>query len=126
MTVNLLSQRIKDAKRELTALKTAHMRGLGLVETYEYIGSCDYEDNKQTLTFVIEFSQEYAAYPFFQILPHWNSIGAADYNFGGMSATYSNNGYTATVSMPEILGWYYTNYYAVSFSPIVSVTATWS
>ena len=40
MTQNLLVQRFKDAKKELTALKTTHLRGIGNLKIY-----------KETITF---------------------------------------------------------------------------
>lgn len=125
MTVNLLSQRLKAVKRELTALKTAHMRGLGLVETYRYTGYIEYQSGLSTLKFNIDFSNDYAAYPFFQIMPY-GGIGSSDWILGGMSATYYNNGYSVEISLPEALGFFYSNYYILALSPIENVTAAWS
>lgn len=63
---DLLVQRLKAAKRELTALKTAHRRGLGLLKVYNYEetftppgGQGNYNDVKIT----ISFSQKFAKNP---------------------------------------------------------------
>jgi len=68
MTVDLLSVRLKEAKRELTNLKTAHKRGLGLLKLYKY--TVTLHPPGQLFAYYIElnitFSQNSSPYPFIQ------------------------------------------------------------
>lgn len=62
---DLLVQRLKAAKRELTALKTAHRRGLGLLKVYRIeetfitpSGQGTYEGVKITISFSRNFAKK--------------------------------------------------------------------
>lgn len=129
MTVNLLTKRLKAARSELTALKTTHTRGIGLLRLYSQILTID--GSGQTggvheLDVTISLNTSYASFPFVQVSPAIND----------------DNGYTM-----EIDGFTYTNGYnlryhllwlvransgdtnklqIVSSSPITSVNYEWT
>lgn len=68
MSQNLLVERLKYAKRELTALKTAHRRGLGLLKVYSKTLTIQPPSGSATfywLTIDLEFS--ISNYPFIQM-----------------------------------------------------------
>ena len=129
MTQNLLVQRFKDAKRELTALKTTHSRGIGLLNIY-----------KETVTFTasggtfkdavitVNFSQNFAAYPFVYIMGYGvRGTATYFYSMGAESINYTNNGYTAVFEATAIyLPSSIPNKFDVySTSPATSITYTW-
>lgn len=129
MTQNLLVQRFKDAKKELTALKTTHLRGIGNLRVY-----------KETITFTapstkigdmvvtVTTSQNFAAYPFIYVLGYGADIGGKYYaSMDTKSVNYINNGFTATFEGEAI---YYTDWVTnkldvYATSPITSITYTW-
>lgn len=118
--MNLLTTRLKNIKQELTNLKTAHQRGIGNLRVYnKYCEGLD-TNLDQTLTITINFSTNYAAYPFFQVLKAGGSLGQVD--FTGMDATYSNNGYRVVVTVYDINAWYLSfGFYVLSTAPVESV-----
>lgn len=126
MTVDLLSLRIKEAKRELTALKTAHKRGLGNVKIYTYDFNIDptgHDTGIWELVVRVDFDSSFAAYPFVYIAPQ---IGQSfSYSLEVATTDYRNDGYTAFVRCI----WGYENGMTkstvVSTSPIVNVSYTW-
>lgn len=74
MTVDLMSVRLKEAKRELTALKTAHRRGLGTLKVYDYKGTIpDIGDGFWDVTAHVSFNDDAAPFPFTYI-----ELGADD------------------------------------------------
>lgn len=63
---DLLVQRLKAAKRELTALKTAHRRGLGLLKMYrreEIFVPPDGQGTYDGVKIIISFSRDFAKSP---------------------------------------------------------------
>lgn len=69
MTVDLLSVRLKEAKRELTALKTAHKRGLGGLKVFQDylefdIAGSSIASGRWMLDMTIEFDDKFPEYPF--------------------------------------------------------------
>lgn len=69
--MNLLSDRLKFAKRELTALKTSHARGLGNLKVYEYrydmVVDPSYDFRSALIT--VTFDDKYAKFPFVSFSP---------------------------------------------------------
>jgi len=134
MTVDLLSARLKAAKRELTALKTAHRRGLGLVRIYktEHFYSDDNIDWPESYrgTMTLEFSRNFAPNPFVYILstdtgeaPWYNYTKSIDVS----GIVFSQDGYTATVSCDIFYGYgdIFNRAVIYSTAPILSVTTSW-
>lgn len=124
MTVNLLSQRLKDVKRELTALKTVHMRGLGSMRTFtqKVIVPQDGHTGIHDITVVVTTDNQYAPYPFISLFPAGTRDG--DWTLE-LTNIFYNNSYTITFK----LLWLYdegTNaFYVTSFSPIKNITYAW-
>ncbi len=133
--INLLSQRLINAKRELTALKTAHTRGLGTIKIYET--EHYYADDSLTATgdyegtLTVNFPTNYAAYPYVYILP--TNDGTQPWNVRTFSADtlgfrYTNNGYTAVFDCEIFFrsGSVYDHLVVVSTAPPSSITGSWS
>lgn len=131
MTVNLLSQRLKAAKRELTALKTAHRRGLGSLAVYEFQMALDVPVEAQTgfwyLDLTLTFDRSFPAYPFAQVIAP--NGPASDYYTanifeGEQSKVYGNSGYSLMFTVPFFYSVKTTPYpvYFYSTAPIVSIT----
>ena len=130
MTQNLLVQRFKDAKKELTALKTTHLRGIGNLKIY-----------KETITFTasggsfkdavitVNFSQNFAAYPFAYVSGYGADIDGKYYlSMDIKSVNYTNNGFTAifegeAIYYPE---WVPNKFDVYSTSPMTSITYAWT
>lgn len=95
MTINPLTMRIKAAKRELLALKTAHTRGLGNVKIYSSTITIDPTGHTSSFWDIevsIDFDPSYVAYPFVNITPaisqnreHTLEVVGQDYSNGGYS-----------------------------------------
>lgn len=124
MTVNLLSQRLKVVKRELTALKTAHMRGLGNVKVYKQRVDVpqDGHTGVHDITVTVTLDNTYAAYPYVDLYP------VADTNNNHsmeVDSVFYQNEYTIIFK----LLWLYkagTNaFYVASSSPIANINYTW-
>lgn len=129
MTQNLLVQRFKSAKRELTALKTTHPRGIGNLKIY-----------KETVTFTasggsfkdavitVTFSQNFAAYPFVYILGYGADIdGKYYFSMKPKTINYTNNGYTAVFEAEAIYypAWVPNKFEVYSTSPATSINYQW-
>ena len=128
--MNTLAQRLKFAKQEITALKTAHQRGFGLLKIYrtEYKfsdipGVLDTHSYDAITT--INFSQNYAPYPFAylngQFVSWFSSLDVKQIQ-------YSNNGYTITFTGDAF---YYTSLgldkmTLYSTAPPTSISYNWS
>lgn len=130
MTQNLLVQRFKSAKRELTALKTLHQRGVGLVNIYkETVTLTSSSTGIKDITITVNCSQDFAAYPFIYILGYGENItGRYYFAVETTSVNYVNNGFTAVF---EGTGTYFPDYIIPKFevyatSPITSINYTWS
>ena len=92
MTVDLLSVRLKECKRELTALKTAHQRGLGELKIFRYpLQISGYNDHVYELTVTVDFDPNFTAYPFVSCTPQCDPVyflNKADI----ISFDFTNNG----------------------------------
>lgn len=65
MPIPLLVERLKRAKEELTALKTAHKRGVGMMRVYEENIAPQASDGTMwKLTITIKFEENTAPFPF--------------------------------------------------------------
>lgn len=129
MTQNLLVQRFKSAKRELTALKTIHPRGIGNLKIYKETITFTASSTKlDPLTITVTFSQNFAAYPFVYVLGYGvSSTNRYYFSIDPQSVNYSNNGFTATFITDAI---YYPSFVTNKFdvystSPATSITYEW-
>lgn len=125
--MNLLTAKIKSIKRELTALKTSHARGLGNVKIYHRIVQVDpsgHETGASYMNVTVNFDRRFTAYPMAQIIPTMNYSG--DYSMEMTGLDYSDQGYT----MKAELVWIYepgtTSFTVESTSPVDNVSYTWS
>lgn len=129
MIQNLLVQRFKSAKRELTALKTIHPRGIGNLKIYKetvtFTGSAVFLEG----TVTINFSQNFAAYPFVYLLGYSERMTATYFeSIGGDSINYTNNGFTAVFEAtalydPDTIP---NKFDVYSTSPMTSITCAWT
>lgn len=122
---DLLSQRLIAAKRELTALKTAHGRGLGLIKIYRkdiQIDTSGHEDGVYYLTIQIEFDRSFAAYPFVDSLQNGQDDYASLLNQG-----YSDEGFLMYQEFLWITDTSSPNHVISVFSttPILETTYVW-
>lgn len=124
--MNLLADRLRFAKRELTALKTAHRRGLGLLKVYTKTYSVPpYSGTAWFYWLTIKVNYSVSPYPFTKMYFDWDSF----YDSIGYEASefeYKNNGYNAefrTVVIRLDVPYKITIY---STSPIESITHEWS
>lgn len=101
MTVDLLSVRLKEAKKELTNLKTAHLRGLGLLQVYKKIctlSSFSIEDDYSgRVRISIYSSNTFPPYPLLNIIPQVKGSTAFTISLLVDSTNYANNGYTLLI-----------------------------
>lgn len=130
MTVDLLTARLKAAKRELTALKTSHMRGLGLAKVYSYSGVFSPpSDSPYLFTMTINFDREFAKNPLSYI-----SLGGNDLSdpWIGSSAEIDNESFTSDGYSMVVNGYinesqYTTSDFVVySVSPILGISWEWT
>lgn len=121
---DLLVQRLKSAKRELTALKTAHKRGLGGLEVFESpLGITGYNDAVYILNVTVDFAADATSYPFITCCPQvdpTNFLTKADiismnYDKGGMSANFSFDWFALTKIDPYSI-------HFLSTAPIANIT----
>lgn len=126
MSQNMLVDRLKFAKRELTALKTAHTRGLGELKVFESqqtVSPTGHESWFWYLTINVEFDDRYAEFPFAYIVPRFSNT--MEYSMQAVGFTYTSS-HSARFKML----WIYasgTQYFTViSTAPIKSVSYTWS
>ena len=121
---DLLAQRLKKTKRELTALKTAHRRGLGLLKVYPREVELDVSGRTGiwTVTIGLSFDQKFAPFPLIE------SIQTVDNPaMDQVALFYSNDGYAAyvtfdwisTAPVPETVKF-------VTSAPVIGTTQTWT
>lgn len=126
--MNNLSLRLKYAKRELTALKTAHPRGLGNLRVYrrrETMTSPDVPRGTYDITIVLTFGDSYAPYPFVNVLAGPEVDGVTLYGFEEFE--YIDNGRKA-----KVFGYAYfyqplvtVEYEVLSMAPVTNIQVTW-
>lgn len=121
---NLLVERLKAAKRELTALKTVHRRGLGGLKVFEYpLEISGYNDTVYTLDVTVNFVVGSTSYPFVFCTPQVDpdtlltkaDLISMDFSNNGMTANFSFDWFALTKIDPYKLIFY-------SSSPIDNVT----
>lgn len=130
MTVDLLSARLKAAKRELTALKTAHKRGLGLLKVYTQEGTAPVPtDDTYDFTLRINFARDFSKNPLAFFIPVAQSPTEWYFhnNLDVENEYYSTDGYTLIVSGFRLAfaGWS-DGYKIVSTAPIDNVIWEWT
>lgn len=135
MTINLLSSRIKDIKEELTNLKTAHLRGLGLVKV-NLVKHLYADDNISpgdiyVGTLTVEYPDDSPAYPFsYFASPDPGNLPTYDYTRGidVLSLTYSNNGRTAIYQCRIFYGYtdLYKNTYLFTTVQPSRISGSWT
>lgn len=125
--MNTLSERLKYARRELTALKTAHPRALGNLRVYrrsEVLTSTAGSRELFEILITLAFSTNYAPFPFTELVGGQMPSGVGlfeveefEYSNDGMSATAKASGlFNAGASMP---------YEVLSMAPVVSISTQW-
>lgn len=126
--MNTLSQRLKYAKRELTALKTAHPRGLGNLRVYrrsEILVPPSSERELYTITIKLFFSPDFAPFPYIEVVKGSENPDIALFSFedfeyfnNGMGATSIASGlfYEGAPSMP---------YEILSLAPVTNIETQW-
>lgn len=122
---DLLSKRLIAAKRELTALKTAHRRGLGLLKVYRY----DYDIPPPTgeLSFyrlTVNITFETSPYPFVQRYIIAQDI-TSNLFFANEEIVYTNSGWGAELKAVYLIASHYP-LVINSTSPITSMSYEWS
>lgn len=123
--MNLLTSKIKCLKRELTALKTSHTRGLGNIKIYHYSVAVDKSGRPPytDLVVTVQFDTSFNAYPLVQILP--TVLDNGDYSMEQVGMDYSGSGYTVNARFV----WSYkagTDSFTVeSTIPVTSVNYGW-
>ena len=128
--MNTLADRLKAIKQELTALKTAHKRGLGNLRIYSKTVEVDSTGHESPrfwgLEITINFDTRFASYPFAYMLPTISDSGAASLT-QQRAFSYTNNGFTI-----EFKALYYfsgpdtSSFTILSSSPVTSVSYRWS
>lgn len=125
--MNNLSQRLKYAKRELTALKTAHPRGLGNLRVYRRSETAITPGTSGLYygTVTATFSSQFSPYPYVQAVlgpmpENVNILQIEDFEYSsdGMGFTTIMGGWFTAGSIPitfEIL----------SLAPVETVSIQW-
>lgn len=130
--MNTLSQRLKYAKRELTALKTAHPRGLGNLRVYRRIETIVSPGNGGGGIRAYEakisgnFSSLFAPYPYTQVVLGDYSEDVSllnmqdfEYTNGGMGFATVASGFFTQPSVPI-------NIVILSLAPVDGIEVEWS
>lgn len=121
---DLLVERLKVAKRELTALKTAHLRGLGLLKVFDETVGLDIEGRTGLIWYVdiiLQFSAGFAKFPFVQAI-----IGPGEVSSPIENIVYDESGYSCTVTIAWInLVDPVQEIVIRSMAPIISASQNW-
>lgn len=130
MSQNMLVDRLKAAKRELTALKTAHKRGLGNLRVYTQkyeIPYAGHESGLWNLIITVEFDNSFTAYPFVYLLP--TRLGGSGF-FAALlvqaTIEYIDGGYGARMGTVYYHSATDNSFTVVSTAPVISVSYEWS
>lgn len=113
MTVDLLSVRLKEAKKELTNLKTAHLRGIGMLQLFTYNINLDVQSRVGfwDVAVVVNFKPGQSPYPFLEYIPIVNNdtsnvieLIGMEFTNGGMSVLLqfewlASNPYVDTIEL---------------------------
>lgn len=130
MSQNMLVDRLKAAKRELTALKTAHQRGLNNLRVYTKDQDVPYSGHEQgiwDLNITIKFDTSFPSFPFAYILPaRLSGSGIFATVLEQATAQYIDGGYGMKIGT----AYYYSpednSFSIVSTAPVTSVSFEWS
>lgn len=122
---DLLSQRLRNAKKELTALKTAHRRGLGLLKIYKESYTASAPPSSTAVYWItIDINFSLSAYPFVQ---HYMRTDIGDPSFISTETEieYKNSG--MTIEYRQMIYGLDSEYKfdIISTSPIESMTYDW-
>ena len=125
--MNTLSQRLKYAKRELTALKTAHPRGLGNLRVYRRSETIVTPGSSgiYNATITATFSSLFAPYPYVQAVPGPTPDHVIILQFKDFEYNSNGMGFTAILT-----GWFTAGsvaipYKILSLAPVESVNVQW-
>lgn len=125
--MNTLGQRLKYARRELTALKTAHPRGLGNLRVYRKSGTTTSPATNGVYRITIKgtFSSLFTPYPFFQAMLGSVSAPVLNLVFDGLEYNGGGMAFTATIS-----GWFLNapvtvGYEILSLAPVEITSVAW-
>lgn len=127
---NLLSQRLKSAKQELTDLKTVHGRGLGLLKVYSITGEANPPTNANySFRLIISFDRDFASMPLTNFL-RYTTNPTAQFMQSSLEIDdeyYSNDGYDLVIE-GYYSDWDIGNrgYKIVSMSPIAELRWEWT
>lgn len=125
--MNLLATKIRDIKRELTALKTAHTRGLGNVKIYQKLVQVDpsgHQTGAYYMNVTITFDRRFAAYPLAQFYP--TMLANGEYTMDIVGLDYADSGYTLRTELVWVYEAGTSSFTIESTSPVDTVTYTWS
>lgn len=127
MSQNLLVERLKFAKRELTALKTAHRRGLGNLKVYKKKitpPSSGHDSGFWYLIVTVDFDRRFSSYPFTYSLSTREING--NQSIEPVSFNYINNGFSARYGAIYLYSASRDNSFTIiSTAPIISTAYTW-
>lgn len=121
---DLLVRRLKAIKRELTALKTAHQRGLGLLKVYPEEVELDVDGRTGIWDVIVtlNFDQKFAPFPIVE------SIYTVDNPYiEEMAIFYSDDGFAAYITF----GWAFVapvskSVKFVTSAPVISTSQVWT
>lgn len=120
---NLLSLKIKSIKRELLALKTAHIKGIGNLKVYSQSLKIIPSPGHSLLSIIVDFDSSTAPYPFVQVFGSLDPD--MDPTFAILGGGYTNNGYTSITTGTGFVLQDVDMIYVEATSPIQSVTYRW-
>lgn len=127
MTINLLSKRIKDIKRELTNLKTSHKRGVGNIKIFSQKVNVDVTGHESDFSYfyiVVNLNRNYAPSTFVNFYPIMDNDGLSSFS-ETIKMNYSDDGYSVRV----LTIWSYeaglSSFWIDSLSPIDSIDYYW-
>lgn len=125
--MNTLSERLKYARRELTALKTAHPRGLGNLRVYrKSVTLTSPGSSRASYNIIIDitFGAGYKPYPFVQVIkgPSPGTI----FLFDIQEFEYTNSGMGArALAFGRCDPGASVTYEILSLAPVASVSSQW-
>lgn len=120
MTENSLVDRLRFAKKELTALKTAHLHGLNTLKVFRY--DSEVRANDGSVRFIVDFDKNFAAYPLVEFCAISGDIQAFLDCF--TQYKFTNDGYTMEMAKENV--YFDTTFAVISTSPIVGLDIRYS
>jgi hypothetical protein len=124
--MNLLTARLKSAKRELTNLKTAHGRGLGLLKIYTRSVNLSAPTGEGAFFWLsIDVTFSVSPYPFAQKYIVTDTLDGNNF-YVNDEFNYSNNGWGAEFRTGVAKQTAPSRVTVYSTSPITSISYSWS